>query len=195
MYFSETQKPFSNGQGYNNPASNQVNNYTTPRSMVICILVIVFIAIGIIACGIMIAVGLVTDSNLIFSCSFIFLIFPLIGILIGCCATLYSSITVDQIHQTVSIQIKKLFLCCSKTSVIKIEEISKVITQIDPSVNYEVNGEAFNAFEIIFELKDGNSVIGCSGVIDKDGEFQKAMDFLRTSLPQEMDYEGDLISS
>ena len=39
-YFSETQKPFSNGQGYNNPASNQVNNYTTPRSMVICILVI-----------------------------------------------------------------------------------------------------------------------------------------------------------
>ena len=190
------QKPFSNEPELvieNDPAPNPVFSYKTPLNIVFCILCVVYYIVGTLIFIILISIAISKDNTNIIYFSFIPLIFPLIAFIMGACSTLYYYIIVDQYQQVIVIKSKKLSFCFNKQKIVPLDQIEKVIVQIDHSINYKINNVSYNAFEIIFQLRDGSNIIGLSGVINKDNESKKAMKFLRNALSPEVCFEGDLV--
>ena len=111
----------------------------------------------------------------------------------GSCITLYYKITIDQVQQIIIIKNIKLCFCFNKTKKVQIDQVVKVIVQTDHSMVYRINQATYFSFKIIFELGDGSNFIGCAGSINKNNESQKAMNIIRSALPQHIYFEGDLV--
>ena len=187
------QEPLTVNQGYSpNIAPGSNATYTTPFNCIVCCIVVTFFIIGTTIFIVLLAIGLSNDSTTLTICSICPLIFTLIAIIFGIRFNISSTITIDNNLQTVFITSKKICTCCSKSNSLKISDIKQVIAQIDSSTHYEINDVPYNAFEIIFDLVDGRQITGCTGVIDKDGEAQRAISILRNSLPSNIIFIGDL---
>ena len=102
-------------------------------------------------------------------------------------------IEIDNSVGTIIIRSKKIFFCFNKSNIININEVRQVVVKIDPKTHYEVNGVHYNAFEIIFQLVNGQDVKGYSGVIDKNGEGRRATSIIRSGIPLNIPFAGDLI--
>ena len=67
------------------------------------------------------------------------IIFDITAFVFGSYYTLYHSITIDKFKQIVIIKSIKLCCCLYKTNVVPIDQIGRVIIQIDHSRAYRVN--------------------------------------------------------
>ena len=191
------QKPFSNEPELpveNFAAPYPVFTYKTPLNIVFCILCVVYTIVGTLVFIILFSIAISRDSKMFIYFSFMPLIFDLIAFIMGCCSTLYYSITVDQYQQIICIKSRKFSFCFNKKTIVQIGEIDNVIVQADHSITYKINNVSYNAFEINFQLRDGRNIRAISGVINKDNESQKAINILRNAFPQEVCFGGDLVN-
>ena len=116
-------------------------------------------------------------------------LFTLIAIILGSCTNVYSIINIESSSATVIIRRKKMCCCFNRKHIININSIREVIVQNDGHTSYEINGVHYNAFEVIFILNDGRKIVGCSGVINKEGELRNAYNILRDALPKNIPFK------
>ena len=172
-------------------APKQIFTYKTPCNCINACIPITFFIMGFPIFVLMLVLGL-SDNNMgiIFS-GFVPLCLVIVSFILGSYFILYHSITIDQFGQFVAIKTIKLCFCFNKTNTIPFDQIGRVIVQIDRSKVYRVNNVTYEAFEIIFQLRDGTNIVGCSGILNQNNEGPKAMSILRSGLPQDIYLEGD----
>ena len=164
-------------------------HYKTPFNFLVVFICAILFVIGIFYSIFIIALSKGNIKEILFG--FIPLILPLAGVIVGSCMFLYYSINIDSSLRIITIRKVKLFFCFSTKKVIEINHIKQVIVQTDYSTNCFIKGEHYNAFDVIFKLVDGNEVIGCTKIINKNGEGRKAFNIIRNALPN-IGFGGDL---
>ena len=125
------------------------------------------------------------------------LFFTVIGIFVGSSTSLYTSITVDYKLGIINIKTKKISFCFSKSKDIQINQVKKIIVRNDYNTTFKIRkyGRRYFAFEIFFILADGSEVEGCSGLMDQNNEGKKAFSFLRSTLPKNIIFSGNIVRS
>ena len=120
------------------------------------------------------------------------LIFPIFAIIIGSFLPLYDSIEIDNSVGTIIIKKIKFSFCFNKSKTINISEVRQVIIKNDCLAinNEDLN---YNTFEIIFILENREEIKGCKRVDDKNGEGNKAVNIIRSGLPQNISFTVNLV--
>ena len=167
-------------------------NYKTPCNCIVGTLVVIFFTVGIAASAFMIVNGATSGETKMILFGFIPLIFSAVATILGSCISLYWIISIQPTLGKITISRKKICFFFSKVEIVNINDIQQVIVQTDYSTSYEINGVHYNAFEVIFKLADQREVLGCRGVIDKNGEGRKAFTIIRNGLPQRIAFMGNL---
>ena len=174
----------------NSPVSNA--HYKTPCNCIVGCICVAFFIVGIGASALMISTGISVGNSEQILFGLIPLVFTSVAVILGSCISLYFSIDIENSFGTIIIKKVKLFFCFSKKEILQVNDLQQVVVQTDYSTTYEINGVHYDAFEIIFKLNDGREVKGCSGVIDKNGEGRKAFNIVRSALPQNIAFGGNL---
>ena len=166
--------------------------YKTPCNCIVGTIVVIFFIVGFGLFTLLLVMAISGASIPFFVVGFP-LIFGIVSIILGSCSSLNFIIEIDNSVGTIFIRSKKIFFCCNKSNIININEVRQVVVKIDPTTNYEINGVHYNAFEVIFQLVNGQDVKGCSGVIDKNGEGRRAASIIRSGIPRNIPFAGDLV--
>ena len=61
-------------------------------------------------------------------------------------------------------------------------------------VNYRINGDNYDAYNLIFKIKKDKKIIAMDSEIDNNFESQKLFEFLRDELPKNIPVSSDLIT-
>ena len=166
--------------------------YKTPCNFITGCIVVSFFIAGIGASVLMIVVGISSGQTEMIFFGLIPLLFAVIATILGSCSSLYVTINISPTFGNIIINKKKMCFCFNKQEILQINDVQQLIVQTDPHTTYEINGVQYNAFEVIFKLSDGREVVGCSGIIDKNGEGRRAFQIIRDSLPPKIGYGGNL---
>ena len=166
--------------------------YRTPCNCIFGFICVVLFIVGIVVSVALVSQGISSGKSKEILFGLFPLFFTLVAIILGSCTSLYFSIDIENSFGTISITKVKLFFCFSKKEIIKVNDLQQVIVQTDPTTNYEINGVHYDSFEILFKLNNGREVKGCSGVIDKNGESRKAFNVIRSALPPNIPFGGNL---
>ena len=166
--------------------------YKTPCNCVVGTIVVAFFIVGFGLFGFMLVLA-TSGGSIPFYVAGFPLLFGIVSIILGSCISMNYIIEIDNSVGTILIRNKKIFFCFNKSNVININEVRQVVVKIDPTTNYEINGVHYNAFEVIFQLVNGQDVKGCSGVIDKNGEGRRAASIIRSGIPRNIPFAGDLV--
>ena len=166
--------------------------YKTPCNCITGCIVVSFFITGVGVFLFMLVMGISSGETEQILFAFIPLIFAVIATILGSCSSLYVTINISPTFGNIVINKKKMCFCFSKQEILQINDVQQVIVQTDPHTTYKINGVRYNAFEVIFKLVDGRSVVGCSGIIDKNGEGRRAFQIIRECLPQKVGYGGNL---
>ena len=123
-----------------------------------------------------------------------FFLFPLVLILMACIITyffpFYSSITVDLTEKVVTCRKYKLFFIIKKIVKIETPNIAKVYTEINHSEGFGHDNNSVDVFNLVFELNNGEKIIGLEGEIDKNFEKTKVGYFMSKFFPGFTDETG-----
>ena len=103
----------------------------------------------------------------------------------------FFTVTIDNYLGIIIIKKIKFCLCCIKPKIIEIKNIEQALVEIDPGTKFRIFGSEFNAFRLNFKLFDGGNIKAFSGVIDREGESLKLVNFLRVSLPKNIQIIGN----
>ena len=121
------------------------------------------------------------------------LFFIIIGIIVGSCASISTSIIVDNNLGVIIFKTKKICCCFSISNIMQIKQINKVIIKNDYKTKFKTRRRSlYFAFNIFFKLTDGTKVEGCSGLMDKNHEGKKVFRFLKSNLPKNIAFSGNL---
>jgi hypothetical protein len=183
---------YSSSVPVNSPLSRV--EYKTPCNCITGVIVVSFFIMGFGIFGFLLTLYISDNSSAPpFYILLIPLLFGIISIILGSCSSMNFIIEIDNSVGTIFIRSKKIFFCFNKSNVININEVRQVVVKIDPTTNYEINGVHYNAFEVIFQLVNGQDIKGCSGVIDKNGEGRRAASIIRSGIPRNIPFAGDLV--
>ena len=113
---------------------------------------------------------------------------PIVLIIMSCIITyffpFYSSITVDLTNKEVICKKYKLFFIIKKVVRIETQNIEKVYTVDNLVEGYgNDNKISVDEFNLVFEMKDGEKIIGLEGEIDKNFERTKVGYFMSKFFP------------
>ena len=116
-----------------------------------------------------------------------YFLFPLVLIIMACIVTyffpFYSSITVDLTEKVVICRKYKLFFISKKIVKIDTPNIAKVYTEINHSEGFGSDNNSVDGFNLVFELNNGEKIIGLEGEIDKNFEKTKVEYFMSKFFP------------
>ena len=122
---------------------------------------------------------------------------PIVLIIISCIITyyfpFYSSITVDFSHREVICRKYKLFFFIKKVVKIDTRNVEKVYTEKNLSEGYG-NDESnpINTFNLVFQMNNGEKILGLEGEVDNDNEMIKVGFFMSKFFPGFMEQQkGD----
>ena len=187
-------------EGYDAPlavgqCSSPKTIYRTPFHFLNCILFTVGVVAGFGVLSLLtylLVSGKVDDKSLFYFC-YPFMIVWMCGFTcIPGCSVLYTSIRIDPSTRLITIKSRKMFFCCNKTKMIEIDNVQKFYIKRDSHTHYTQNGVHYDAFKIEI-LPTNNEVFEVfTGVIDKNNESRKAFEFLRNSLPSNIQIETEL---
>ena len=191
-YPLNNQAPMQAPLQVNQPNYGKNAFYKTPCNFITGCIVVSFFIAGIGASVLMIVVGISSGQTEMIFFGLIPLLFAVIATILGSCSSLYVTINISPTFGNIIINKKKMCFCFNKQEILQINDVQQLIVQTDPHTTYEINGVQYNAFEVIFKLSDGREVVGCSGIIDKNGEGRRAFQIIRDSLPPKIGYGGNL---
>lgn len=159
--------------------STGIDKYRSPFSCVICVFWFIFVAVGIFVESIIITQNDDMGVGYIFF-GLIFIFFPT---LVMGCFPLYSTITVDKFQGIITFRKYSVNICCWKKTVVCINDIKDIYSQLNTSVSYTINHVHYNGFDIVIELKNGNKILPVNGDIDKGTTKEDILRFLSRNLP------------
>ena len=121
---------------------------------------------------------------------------PIALIVIACIITyffpFYSSITVDLSNKIVICKKYKLFFFVKKIVRIETPNIAKVYTEKNLSEGYGNDDKnSVNGFNLVFEMNNGEKIIGLEGEIDKNYEMTKVGYFMSKFFPGLTEEKGE----
>ena len=112
---------------------------------------------------------------------------PIVLILISCIITyffpFYSSITVDLTNKQVICRKFKLFFIIKNIVTIETQNIAKVYTERNESEGYGDKESTIDAFNLVFEMNNGEKIIGLEGEVNKNFEMIKVGYFMSKFFP------------
>ncbi len=113
---------------------------------------------------------------------------PIALILISCILTyffpFYSSITVDLTNKMVTCRKFKLFFIIRKIVKVETNNIAKAYCEKNDSVGFGNDDKnSVDGFNLVFETKDGEKIIGLEGEINKNYEMTKVGLFMSKFFP------------
>ena len=106
----------------------------------------------------------------------IFLI--ILSIIFSCVISLRDKIIIDLEKGLIIIKTKKFFCCFGQKNTFSLIEIDQVIIQVNPNLHYTENEVSYDCFDVIFRLLNGKEIKGANGVINKNNECKKVIDFM-----------------
>ena len=116
-----------------------------------------------------------------------YFLLPIVLIIMGCIITyffpFYSSITVDMTEKLVTCKKYKLFFIVKKIVQVETTNIAKAYTEVNTSEGYGHEQNSIDGFNLVFELNNGEKVIGLEGEIDKNFEKTKVGYFMSKFFP------------
>ena len=107
---------------------------------------------------------------------------------------LFSKIVVDITNNLITIVHIKILFCLNKYIYIKFDDIEMVSIEKNTKVNYKINGDNYDAYNLIFKIKKDKKIIAMDSEIDNNFESQKLFEFLRDELPKNIPVSSDLIT-
>ena len=107
---------------------------------------------------------------------------------------LFSKIVVDITNNLITIVHIKILFCLNKYLYIKFDDIEMVSIEKNTKVNYKINGDNYDAYNLIFKIKKDKKIIAMDSEIDNNFESQKLFEFLRDELPKNIPISSDLIT-
>ena len=107
---------------------------------------------------------------------------------------LFSKIVVDITNDLITIVHIKILFCLNKYLYIKFDDIEMVSIEKNTKVNYKINGDNYDAYNLIFKIKKDKKIIAMDSEIDNNFESQKLFEFLRDELPKNIPISSDLIT-
>ena len=107
---------------------------------------------------------------------------------------LFSKIVVDITNDLITIVHIKILFCLNKYLYIKFDDIEMVSIEKNTKVNYKINGDNYDAYNLIFKIKKDKKIIAMDSEIDNNFESQKLFEFLRDELPKNIPVSSDLIT-
>ena len=107
---------------------------------------------------------------------------------------LFSKIVVDITNNLITIVHIKILFCLNKYLYIKFDDIEMVSIEKNTKVNYKINGDNYDAYNLIFKIKKDKKIIAMDSEIDNNFESQKLFEFLRDELPKNIPVSSDLIT-
>ena len=91
-----------------------------------------------------------------------------------------TTITIDYSIGAIIFKTKKICFYFSISKFIDINKIKQVIVKNDFSTKFKTGRHTLHfAFEVHFKLIDGNKIVGCSGLMDRNSEGKKVFLFLK----------------
>ena len=146
----------------------------------LCTVIFIVVAIGFLCFGIY---ELAKDG----STSIHNFLVPIVLILISCIITyffpFYSSITVDLTNKQVICRKFKLFFIIKNIVTIETQNIAKVYTERNESEGYGDKESTIDAFNLVFEMNNGEKIIGLEGEVNKNFEMIKVGYFMSKFFP------------
>ena len=117
-----------------------------------------------------------------------YFLLPIVLILITCIITyffpFYSSITVDLTNKEVVCRKYKLFFFIKKIVRIETQNIAKAYTEKNTEEGYGNDEKnSIDAFNLVFEMNDGQKIIGLEGEVNKNFEMIKVGYFMSKFFP------------
>ena len=193
-----SQTPFSQNNANQNQSSIKVNQqqpyagngisvtYRTPCKCVIYIIICHSLFLIILGTTIFIIMFSQNVNILIYLFP---LIITLIGLLMGICNTLGTSINVEPYFGIITITDKKLFCCFNRKRKVQINQIQQIIVE-----SYVSRGDEYdyNYSKLMFKLVDGKEVKGFDMFDDDKKEGRNAFVILRSGVPQNIPFGGNL---
>jgi len=110
------------------------------------------------------------------------ILFPIFGLLLGCCFTSSYYIIYDFSQKRIILIKEKIFKCIKKNEIIQINDIRKVIFK-----KYEDN-DSGKCFKVNLILANGKKITAVD-VIDNGREYIKAFQGLKKVFPEEIYFE------
>ena len=107
---------------------------------------------------------------------------------------LFSKIVVDITNNLITIVHIKILFCLNKYIYIKFDDIEMVSIEKNTKVNYKINGDNYDAYNLIFKIKKDKKIIAMDSEIDNNFESHKLFEFLRDELPKNIPVSSDLIT-
>jgi len=107
---------------------------------------------------------------------------------------LFSKIVVDITNDLITIVHIKILFCLNKYLYIKFDDIEMVSIEKNTKVNYKINGDNYDSYNLIFKIKKDKKIIAMDSEIDNNFESQKLFEFLRDELPKNIPVSSDLIT-
>ena len=127
------------------------------------------------------------------------LFFPIFIIILStifsCTISLYNSIIIDYEVGLIITRTQKFLCCLSQKNSFGLIEIEQIIIQKNKNIHYSNNGVHYNCFDVIFKLLNGQEIKGIDGLIDKNNECGKVIDFIKKNRPNTIPITGDLIEN
>ena len=184
--------------------SNQSNNvdidskkgekiyYTQFKMNIFILFIIIFILCSLISVCLFI-LYLDRNENYIYF-SIIPLVVLLIVTLISSYYPIFSKIIVDVPNELISIVHIKILFCLNKYLYINLDDLEMVSIEKNNKVNYKIDGDNYDTYNLIFKIKKDKKIIGIDSEIDKNFESQNLFEFFRDAIPQYIPVSSDLIT-
>ena len=143
-----------------------------------------------------IVVGVIEITKGHFSIHYILV--PIALMIIACIITyffpFYSSITVDLTNKEVTCRKYQLFFIIRKIVKIETTNIARVYCEKNLNEGFGNNDEnSVDGFNLVFEMKNGEKIIGLEGEIDKNYEMMKVGFFMSKFFPSLADSNQSVI--
>ena len=167
--------------------------YYTQFKMNIFILFIIFFIVCSLISVILFIIYLDGNENYIY-----FSIIPLVVLLkitlISSYYPIFSKIIVDVPNELITIVHIKILFCLNKYLYVNLDNLEMVSIEKNNKVNYTINGNTYDTYNLIFKIKKDKKIIGIDSEIDKNFESQNLFEFLRDSIPEYIPVSSDLIT-
>ena len=188
----------SNNYSKSNILSNTSNGmyiYSSPFNCFAFSMIFSLFSIGIGLFIVFIILGI--HNDLVFWLFMLFLpIFLIVlSIIFSCAISLRDKIVIDFEKGLIYTKTQKFLFCFGQKNTFSLIEIEQVIIQVNPNLHYTEDEIAYDCFDVIFRLLNGKEIKGASGVINKNNECRKAIDFMKKGIPHNIPINGDLVEN